>query len=119
MLGALCISTSCPLAASPFATPLGVPAPLLLSLLSSALACASSLFSLTLPLADTSAESPSGFSSTTAFCGAFQRGISQTAPVKVFSLKPPLFHFRQGFPERSRALSPALIAPKFAFGPSL
>ena len=114
MLETLCISTSCPLAPSPFVTPnpLGVAPLLLLSLLSSPLAWAPSLFSLPLPLAETSAESASGPASCTAtFWGAFHRGISHKAPVKVLSRKAPLPHLRHGFPERSRALSPALIAP--------
>jgi hypothetical protein len=51
--------------------------------------------------------------------GAVQRGISQTTPVKLLSLNPPLFHLRQGAPERSRARRPALMAPWLALGPSL
>lgn len=39
--------------------------------------------------------------------------------MKVFTQNPLLAHFRQGLPVRSRARSPALIAPWFAFGPSL
>lgn len=52
------------------------------------------------------------------FGGAVQRGISHSTPVKVLRRKPPRFHLRQGLPERSRARSPALMAPWFALGPS-
>lgn len=51
--------------------------------------------------------------------GALHEGTSQITPVKVFTEKPDLVHFLQGVPVRSRARSPALIAPWFAFGPSL
>ena len=51
--------------------------------------------------------------------GAVQRGTSHKTPVKLFNLKPPLAHLRQGLPDRSRARRPALIAPWFALGPSL
>lgn len=77
------------------------------------------LFSLLLPSADSSAplESASPFSS--AFLGgAVHRGISQLTPVKVLRAKPPFDHLRQGFPDRSRARRPALIAPWLALGPS-
>ncbi len=92
MLGALCISTSPPL--------------LLLSLLT----CSFSLFSLLLPSTEADADS-SAAGSGLGLGGAVQRGISQTTPVKLFSRNPPLAHFRQGFPERSRARRPALMAP--------
>jgi hypothetical protein len=51
--------------------------------------------------------------------GARQVGSCQVIPVKLFICRPFFIHLRQGFPVRSRALSPALIAPWFAFGPSL
>ena len=51
--------------------------------------------------------------------GAVHRGISQVTPVKLLSLKPPFCHLRHGFPVRSRARRPALIAPWLALGPSL
>jgi hypothetical protein len=76
-----------------------------------------SLFSLLLlsdAAADTSAED-SGWG----FGGAVHRGISQTTPVKLLSVKPPLVHFRHGLPDRSSARSPALMAPWLALGPSL
>lgn len=77
----------------------------------------SSLFSLLLLSAE-----PEGSSvrvSGLDLAGAVQRGISHNTPVKDFNLKPPLVHLRQGVPERSSARRPALIAPWFAFGPSL
>jgi hypothetical protein len=51
--------------------------------------------------------------------GAVHRGISHTTPVNVLSVKPPLFHLRQGLPDRSSARRPALMAPWLALGPSL
>jgi len=74
-----------------------------------------SLFSLLLSPEADSSEIPSAL----VFGGAFQRGNSQTTPVKLFNLKLPFCHLRHGFPERSSALRPALIAPWLAFGPSL
>lgn len=68
--------------------------------------------------AEAAAESSEG-GCDTILGGAFQRGISQTTPVKLFSWKPPLCQRRQGAPERSRARRPALIAPWLALGPSL
>lgn len=53
------------------------------------------------------------------FGGALQVGTCHTIPVKLLRLKLLRSHFRQGFPVRSRARRPALIAPWFAFGPSL
>ncbi len=100
MLGMLCISMSPPL--------------LLLSLL----VWPFSLFSLVLPSAETDVE-PSVADTGFGLGGALQREISQTTPVKVFSLNPPLAHLRHGFPERSSARRPALMAPWFALGPSL
>ena len=76
------------------------------------------LFSLLLLSAEAAADDSVGASGW-GFGGALQRGISQTTPVKVLTLKPPLDHLRQGAPDRSSARSPALIAPWFAFGPSL
>jgi hypothetical protein len=73
------------------------------------------LFSL---LLSPDAESPDVPSALT-FGGAVQRGISQTTPVKLLSVKLPFCHLRQGLPDRSRARRPALIAPWLAFGPSL
>jgi hypothetical protein len=74
-----------------------------------------SLFSLLLsPDAD-----PSELPSAVIFGGAVQRGNSHTTPVKLFILKDPFCHLRHGLPDRSRARKPALIAPWFAFGPSL
>lgn len=102
MLGALCISTSGPLL-------------LLETLLPS---FPFSLFSLLLPSAEGAAES-SVPDSGLVRGGAVHRGISQTTPVKLLSLKPPLAHLRQGLPERSRARRPALMAPWLALGPSL
>lgn len=81
-----------------------------------------SLFSLLLPAADTAADTEADSSVTgsgVGLGGAVHRGTSQTVPVKLLRVKPPLAHFRQGLPERSRARRPALIAPWFAFGPSL
>lgn len=101
-LWTLCISTSTPLL-------------LLLTLLPS---WPFSLFSLPL-LLSTDAVAESSVDSVTFFGGAVQRGISQTTPVKLFKVNPPLDHLRQGFPDRSRARRPALIAPWFALGPSL
>ncbi len=101
MLGTLCISTSPPL------------------LLFSLLTCSFSLFSLLLASAEAVVDSPASGWAGLGRGGAVQRGISQRVPVKLFSLKPPLAHRRQGLPERSRARRPALIAPVFAFGPSL
>ena len=74
-----------------------------------------SLFSL---LLSPEAESPNVPSALT-FGGAVQRGISQTTPVKLLSVKLPFCHLRQGLPERSSARRPALIAPWLALGPSL
>lgn len=48
-----------------------------------------------------------------------QDGTSQTIPVKLFSWKALFCHLRQGFPDRSRARRPALIAPWLALGPNL
>lgn len=80
-----------------------------------------SLFSLLLLLSAeaVAAADSSAPSSGIGFGGAVQRWTSHTTPVKLFSVKPPLFHFRQGFPDLSRARSPALMAPWFALGPSL
>lgn len=101
MLGALCISTSGPL----------LLLEMLLSLPDMLLASFPfSLFSLLLPSAEGAAES-SVPDSGTVRGGAVHRGISQATPVKLLSLKPPLAHFRQGLPERSRARRPALMAP--------
>jgi hypothetical protein len=93
---------------APASTPL-----LLVSLLTSG---PSSLFSLllsslTLASAETVAESSPVLSAGLGFGGATQRGISHIVPVKLFKVKPPLLHFRHGLPDRSRARSPALIAP--------
>ena len=74
-----------------------------------------SLFSL---LLSPDAESPDVPSALT-FGGAVQRGISQTTPVKLLSVKLPFCHLRQGLPDLSRARRPALIAPWLALGPSL
>src|SRR5436190_573720 len=101
MLGTLCISTSTPL--------------WLASLLTWLL---SSLFSLLLLSAEIGVES-SAEDSGRSLGGAVQRGISQTTPVKLFTTKLPLVHFRHGLPVRSSARRPALIAPWFALGPSL
>ena len=43
--------------------------------------------------------------------GVRHEGISQTLPVNDLILKPVLSHFLQTLPVRSRARSPALIAP--------
>ena len=81
------------------------------------------LLSLTLPLLLLCCEAslPSLLSSP--FCswdfGVRQEGSSQTTPVKLFNWNDFRSHLRQGLPERSRARKPALIAPWFAFGPSL
>ena len=51
--------------------------------------------------------------------GVRQVGTCQTTPVKLFSWKGLRSHLRHGFPVRSRARKPALMAPRLAFGPSL
>ena len=48
---------------------------------------------------------------TAAFFGARQVGTAQLTPVKLRTWKPFFSHFRQGFPVRSRARRPALMAP--------
>lgn len=78
-----------------------------------------SLFSLLLLLSAEGAPDSSSADPGTVFGGAFHRETSQTTPVKLLSVKPPTAHLRQGLPVLSRARSPALIAPWFAFGPSL
>jgi len=88
--------------------------PLLFSLFSLAIWLLS-LFSLLLSPDAESPEVPSAL----IFGGAVQRGISQTTPVKLLSVKLPFCHLRQGLPERSSARRPALIAPWLALGPSL
>lgn len=106
-LGMLCISTS-----PPFSPPTLLLAVLLFSW------PFSSLFSLLLLSAESagvSSESPSPLG----LGGAVHRLISQTTPVKLLSVKLPLAHLRHGFPDRSRARRPALMAPWLAFGPSL
>jgi len=50
--------------------------------------------------------------------GARQVGTAQLTPVKLRSWKPFFSHFRHGFPVRSRARRPALMAPWLALGPS-
>ena len=45
------------------------------------------------------------------FGGARQVGSSQVTPVNVLSRKPFFSHFLHGFPVRSSARSPALMAP--------
>lgn len=45
------------------------------------------------------------------FGGAAQLGTSHTTPVKLFNEKVLRCHLRQGLPVRSRARSPAFIAP--------
>lgn len=114
MLGALCISTSAPLSLLETLLP-SLPFSFSFSF---SFSFPFSLFSLLLPSADGAAES-SALDSGTVRGGAVQRGISQTTPVKLLSLKPPLAHLRQGLPDRSRARRPALMAPWFALGPSL
>lgn len=104
-LGAFCISTSAPL--------------LLDSLLTWAFS-PGTMFSLLLPAADAeTGMGSSAVSSGRGLGGAVQRGSSQTTPVKLLRVNPPLVHFRQGLPDRSRARRPALIAPMLALGPSL
>ena len=51
--------------------------------------------------------------------GAFHDGMPHIAPVKDFNCIGLRSQRRQGLPERSRARRPALMAPVFAFGPSL
>ena len=51
------------------------------------------------------------FASSVSFFGALQEGICHTMPVKLLTAKPCLAHFRHGLPVRSRARSPALMAP--------
>lgn len=128
LAGTLCISTSWLLVpftfSMPFGVPLGTPlvvfSSVLTSLFCSAFPLVPSLFSFTLPLVDASADSPSGLASSgTGLGGAFHLLIPQVMPVKLLSWKVPLVHFRHGFPDRSRARKPALIAPWLAFGPSL
>lgn len=60
----------------------------------------------------------SPFASTIVRFGALQVGTIHWTPVKLLIWKPRFSHFRHGFPLRSRARSPALIAPWLAFGPS-
>ena len=103
-LGALCISTSPPLLLAS-----------LLTWLSSSLL----LFSLLLLSAADAGVDPSTDDSGRDLGGAVHRGISQTTPVKLLSVKPPLVHFRHGLPDRSSARRPALMAPWLALGPSL
>lgn len=102
-LGALCTSASPPLL-------------LLLPLLAT---WPSSLFSLPLLLSAAEGAPESSVVDSEGLGGAVQRGISQTTPVKVLRVKPPLAHRRQGLPLRSRARRPALMAPWLALGPSL
>ena len=98
----------------------GISASAPLLLFSALLSAAVSLFSLLLELSADAAVVESPVLDSGVFLGgAVQRGISQIVPVKLLSVKPPLFHLRQGLPERSRARRPALIAPWFALGPSL
>lgn len=92
--------------------------PLLKALLASLFTCSFSLFSLVLLSAEAAAD-PSAVDSSNSLGGAVQRGTSQTMPVKLLRTKPPFAHLRHGLPDRSRARSPALIAPWFALGPSL
>ena len=60
----------------------------------------------------------SPFSSTVVFLGERQVGTDQLMPVKLLSWNPFFSHLRQGFPDRSRARRPALMAPWLALGPS-
>lgn len=60
------------------------------------------------------------FSSICCCCfGAAQVGTVHWMPVNDFSWKPALVHRLHGLPLRSSARSLSLIAPVFAFGPSL
>lgn len=77
------------------------------------------LFSLLLLLSAEGAPDSSLTGSGTFFGGALHRETSHTTPVKLLTLKPPIAHLRQGFPDLSSARRPALMAPWFAFGPSL
>lgn len=102
-LGGLCISASAPLL-------------LLLALFASG---PFSLFSLLL-LSAAEGTAESSVAESAAFLGgAVQRFTSQTTPVKLLRVKPPLAHLRQGAPDLSRARRPALMAPWLALGPSL
>lgn len=71
-----------------------------------------------LTLALASAPSSSVPDSVLGGLGARQVGTSQTTPVKLLSWKGLRSQRRQGAPLRSRARSPALIAPWLALGPS-
>lgn len=51
--------------------------------------------------------------------GAFHDGIAHIVPVNDLSWNGLRSHRRHGLPVRSSARSPALMAPVFAFGPSL
>lgn len=51
--------------------------------------------------------------------GARHNGSCHVTPVKLLTLKPLRSHLRHGFPVRSSARKPALIAPWLALGPSL
>lgn len=51
--------------------------------------------------------------------GADQEPTSHDTPVKLLRPKPLRSHLRHGFPDRSSARRPALMAPMLAFGPSL
>lgn len=70
-----------------------------------------SLFSLLLLLSTEGAAEPLGLESGPLLGGALQRETAQMTPVKLLRVKPPLDHLRQGFPDRSRARRPALMAP--------
>lgn len=51
--------------------------------------------------------------------GARHDGSCHVTPVKLLTLNPLRSHLRHGFPVRSSARRPALIAPWLALGPSL
>ena len=51
--------------------------------------------------------------------GDDQEPMPHAMPVKLFRWKPLRSHFLHGLPDRSRARSPALMAPVLALGPSL
>lgn len=94
------------------------PSPRLLFSLGAALPVWLALLSLSPFSITPSLASPFGWSALGGL-GARQVGSSQTTPVKLFNWNGLRSHRRHGVPLRSRARSPALMAPWLALGPSL
>lgn len=103
-----------PILTSPSASTSPTPPLTLLSLPTALLPPTASLFSLELSLFVSPFASSPGV-----LFGVFHELIFHVIPVKLLSWRPFFSHRRQGFPERSSARKPALMAPVFAFGPSL